>query len=236
MRVLDHIEQVGRYAHDRRVHAGATAAFVVVNGIGYAFGGIEFVQGWGGGLAAAIATAYLVWKSQGYWAWMMVNAALWCALFFDAGLPLLGWLQVALFVFAGYGMTQWALVRLRIGWSPNVPSDLVGAVLGLAVLAYAVHAYRGLEGYTGLGLVDARGHERRARHHRDVARRLPLPRELVRVVAVEPLLLAGRVPRQAVGPVLHDVPLPGDQRRGGVPVESGPAPARAQARRSTGVT
>jgi hypothetical protein len=149
MRVLDHIEKVGRYAHDWRVHAGATAAFVLVNGIGYAFGGIEFVQGWGGGLAAVIATVYLVWKSQGYWAWMMVNAALWCALFFDAGLPLLGWLQVALFAFAAYGMTQWALVRLRIGWSPNVPSDLVGAVLGLAVLAYAVHAYRGLEGYTG---------------------------------------------------------------------------------------
>jgi hypothetical protein len=128
MRVLDHIEKVGRYAHDWRVHAGATAAFVLVNGVGYAFGGIE---------------------SQGYWLWMMVNAALWCALFFDAGLPLLGWLQVALFAFAAYGMTQWALVRLRIGWSPNVPSDLVGAVLGLAVLAYAVHAYRGLEGYTG---------------------------------------------------------------------------------------
>lgn len=85
MRVLDHIEKLRRCVHDWRVHAGATAAFVLVNGIGYAFGGIEFVQGWGGGLAAVIATAYLVWKSQGYWAWMMVNAGLWCALFSTPG-------------------------------------------------------------------------------------------------------------------------------------------------------
>lgn len=149
MRVLDHIDKLGRYAHDPRVHAAVAAFFAAVNGIGYLFGGIDFVQGWGGGLAAVIATACLVWKSQGYWAWMMVNAALWCALFFDAGLPLLGWLQVALFAFASYGMAQWALVRMRIGWNPEVPSDLVGAVLGLAVLGYAVYAYGGMEGYAG---------------------------------------------------------------------------------------
>jgi nicotinamide mononucleotide transporter len=149
MTVLDRIEQLGGYAHDRRIHMAAAVAFVLVNGVGYAFGGVGFVQGWGGGLAAVIATAYLVWKSQGYWAWMMVNAALWCALFFDSGLPLLGWLQVALLVFSAYGMTQWALVRFRIGWEPNVTTDLVGGVLGLAVLAYAVYAYRGLDGYTG---------------------------------------------------------------------------------------
>jgi hypothetical protein len=144
MRVLDHIEELGRFAHDWRTHAVAAAVFAAVNGIGYAFDGIDFVQSWGGGLAAVIATAYLVWKSQGYWVWMMVNAALWCALFFDAGLPLLGWLQVALFAFAAYGMAQWALVRLRIGWNPTVPSDLVGALLGLAVLTCAVYAYRSL--------------------------------------------------------------------------------------------
>ena len=63
MRVLDRIDSAGRYAHDWRVHAGATAAFGLVNGIGYAFGGLEFVQGWGGGLAPVIATAYLISKA-----------------------------------------------------------------------------------------------------------------------------------------------------------------------------
>jgi hypothetical protein len=148
MRILDRIERLGRFAHDGRIHLAAALAFVLVNGVGYSLVGIDFVQSWGGGLAAVIATAYLVWKSQGYWAWMIVNAGLWCALFFDAGLPLLGWLQVALLILAAYGMTQWALVRFRIGWNPGVPSDLVGAVIGLAVLAYAAYAYRGLEGYT----------------------------------------------------------------------------------------
>jgi len=39
-----------------------------------------------------IATAFLVWKMQSYWAWMIVNAALWVALFFHLGLPMLAWL------------------------------------------------------------------------------------------------------------------------------------------------
>ena len=51
-------------------------SFVLINLTGYIFlGGRDFVEGWGGGLAAVIATGFLVWKSQGYWAWMIVNAA-----------------------------------------------------------------------------------------------------------------------------------------------------------------
>ena len=96
----------------------------LINLAGYAFlGGRDFVEGWGGGLAAVIATGFLVWKSQGYWAWMIVNAGLWCALFFSSGLPLLGWLQVSFLGFAAYGMLQWALVKWRIGWNPRVRSD-----------------------------------------------------------------------------------------------------------------
>ena len=151
MRILAHIDRFGRrYAHSPRVHALAVLFFVVVNALGYAFGGgLDFVQGWGGGLAAVIATVWLVWKSQGYWLWMMANAGLWCALFFHMDLPLLGWLQVAFLVFCVYGFTQWMLVNSRIGWNPRVPADAVGGVLGIALLAYALYAYRNMEGYAG---------------------------------------------------------------------------------------
>src|SRR5687767_11397264 len=112
------IDRVGRHVQSPLLHAAVAAAFVLISLVGYAYlGGRAFVEGWGGGLAAVIATAFLVWKSQGYWAWMIVNAALWCALFFSSGLPLLGWLQVSFLAFAAYGMLQWALVKWRIGWN-----------------------------------------------------------------------------------------------------------------------
>jgi hypothetical protein len=153
MRVLARIDSFGRrHAHNRRTHVLAVLLFLAVNGLGYRFaGGLDFVQGWGGGLAAVIATFFLVWKSQGYWAWMIVNAGLWCALFFHQDLPLLGWLQVAFLVFATYGFAQWALVRSRIGWNPRVPADFVGGVLGVALLGYALWTYRDMPGYTGTG-------------------------------------------------------------------------------------
>lgn len=137
------------YAHDWRVHLAATVLFLGVNAIGYVFaGGLNFVQGWGGGLAAVIATVFLVYKSQGYWAWMAVNAGLWCALFFHMSLPMLGWLQVSLLVFSVYGFIQWALVRLRIGWNPRVPTDAFGGALGLALLGVSLYIYRNMPGYT----------------------------------------------------------------------------------------
>jgi Nicotinamide mononucleotide transporter len=144
------IDRLGRHAHSPILHAAVAAAFAAVMVLGYiTVGGRAFVEGWGGGLAAVIATAFLVWKSQGYWAWMIVNAALWCALFFSTDLPLLAWLQVSLLLFAAYGMAQWALVKWRIGWNPRVRSDLVGTVLALGVFVYSVYAYRNIEGYTG---------------------------------------------------------------------------------------
>jgi len=151
MGILAHIDRFGRlYAHSPGTHVFAALFFVLVNAIGYFFAdGLDFVQGWGGGLAAVIATFFLVWKSQGYWAWMIVNAALWCALFFHLDLPLLGWLQVAFLIFAVYGMVQWALVRWRIGWNPRIPTDAVGGALGLLFLVYALWTYRDMPGYTG---------------------------------------------------------------------------------------
>jgi nicotinamide riboside transporter PnuC len=150
MRILDRIDKLGAAAHDWRTHAGAVVFFLAVNGAGYALGGgIEFVQGWGGGLAAVIATVFLVWKSQGYWLWMVANASLWCALFFHEGLPILCWLQVGFLLYAAYGSAQWALHELRIGWDPRIPTDLAGAALAAGFVGFAVFQYRSMDGYAG---------------------------------------------------------------------------------------
>jgi hypothetical protein len=128
-------------------HFAAAALFVVVNAIGYVFAdGINFVQSWGGGIAAVIATFFLVFKSQGYWAWMMVNAALWCALFFNMGLPLLGWLQVSFLIFSAYGAVQWALVKYRVGFNPRVRIDIIGSIIALGVFLVTVYAYWPING------------------------------------------------------------------------------------------
>jgi hypothetical protein len=139
-----------RYARSRVCNLAVAAAFVAANVLGYRYGGgTEFVQEWGGSLAAIIATAFLVWKTLGYWAWMMVNAALWVALFFHQGLPMMAWLQLSFLLFCFYGAVQWTLVRYRIGFDPRVRSDVVGCVIAAAVFAYSVYAYRNMPGYTG---------------------------------------------------------------------------------------
>ena len=131
-------------------HAAAAGFFLTVNAVGYAaYGGLDFVQGWGGGIAAAIATWFLVFKSQGYWAWMIVNAALWTYLFFHVGLPMLAYLQISFLLFAGYGMVQWAIVRARTGFDPRVRLDVIGSTLALALFAVSVEVYWRQPGYRG---------------------------------------------------------------------------------------
>ena len=150
MSISAHTEKLGERARRPWFHTAVAAGFVVAMAIGYRFlGGLEFVQGWGGGIAAVIATFFLIWKSQGYWVWMIVNASLWTALFFEMDLPVLAWLQVSFLVLASYGAVQWALVRFRIGFNPRARSDVVGTVLALAVFLYSVYAYWNLEGYVG---------------------------------------------------------------------------------------
>ncbi len=122
-------------------HVVTVFAFMFVNAVGFALWGLDFVQGWGGGIAAVIATFFLVFKSQGYWAWMMVNAGLWCALFFNMGLPLLGWLQISFLIFSAYGAVQWTLVKYRIGFNPRVRIDVVGCIIAGGVFVVTVIAY-----------------------------------------------------------------------------------------------
>jgi hypothetical protein len=133
-----------------RFHVGTAAVFVLVNALGYRYaGGLTFVQGWGGGIAATIATFFLVFKSQGYWAWMIVNAGLWTALFFHDGYPMLAWLQVSFLFLATYGAVQWALVRLDIGFRLDRRSDIAGSAIAAAVFAYSIFAYLRMPGYAG---------------------------------------------------------------------------------------
>lgn len=138
---------IRRHIDSRRFHLGAIVAFLLVNAVGYHYGGLNFVMDWGGGVAAVIATFFLVFKSQGYWAWMVVNASLWCYLFFDMGLPLLGWLQVSFLIFCSYGFVQWALVN-RIGFKFSARPDQVGAILAVGFFAVAAYVYWPRDGMT----------------------------------------------------------------------------------------
>lgn len=136
------LDRITKAAHTVKFHVLTVIAFLIAMAVGYTFGGgLDFVQGWGGGFAAVIATFFLVFKSQGYWAWMMVNAGLWTYLFFTTGLPMLGWLQVGFLIFSMYGLAQWALVKYRIGFDFGAQTDKIGFALvavlgGLAVLVY----------------------------------------------------------------------------------------------------
>src|SRR5262249_1917911 len=142
------LDELERYARSRTLNVAVCAAFVVTSAAGRGVGGGGVVQEWGGSAAAVIATVFLVWKTQGYWVWMIVNAALWVALFFHLGLPMLAWLQVSFLLFCAYGATQWALVRYRIGFDPRVRSDVVGCVLAAAVFGYSVYAYCNMPAHT----------------------------------------------------------------------------------------
>jgi hypothetical protein len=143
------VASLERYARSRSVNVSVAVVFVVAIAAGWAADGNGSVQEWGGSFAAVIATVFLVWKTQGYWIWMIVNAALWVALFFHLGLPMLAWLQVSFLLFCAYGAVQWALVRARIGFNPRMRSDVVGSLLALGVFAYSVYAYWHMPGYTG---------------------------------------------------------------------------------------
>jgi nicotinamide riboside transporter PnuC len=94
-------------------------------------------------VAAAIAITCLIFKSQGYWSWNIVNAVLWFWLFwFQWDLKMLGGLQLMFIAFAIYGLFIWATTHHRIGFDIGRWKDSFGLVLGLAILVYAVIAFR----------------------------------------------------------------------------------------------
>jgi nicotinamide riboside transporter PnuC len=136
-----------RYAHSRAVHIAVGFLFTVFAAVGYILGGETFLTQWAGGVAAAISIACLIFKSQGYWFWSIVNAILWFVLFLHFNLPMLAGLQIMYILFSVYGLTVWATTHHRIGYSIEKFKDNFGTVLGLGILAYTVYAYSGMEGY-----------------------------------------------------------------------------------------
>ena len=169
---------IATMAHRPWFHAAVAIVFVLGMAAGYRFaGGLDFVQGWGGGIAAVIATFFLVFKSQGYWAWMIVNAALWTYCSSTSACPMLAYLQISFLIFAGYGAVQWALVTgTRIGVRPALPRghhrvDARARAL-FASLVVATGTSRAIAARPGGGSSSA---SRRARDRGDVDGRVPLP-------------------------------------------------------------
>ncbi len=141
------LSKIEKHAHSPFLHIAVTLAFVVFAWIGYELGGKTFLTEWAGGVASAIAIACLIFKSQGYWFWSIVNAVLWFWLFIDFKLPMLAGLQIMYVLFSLYGLTVWATVHGRIGYDVNKWKDNFGTVLGLGILAYTVYAYHDMTGY-----------------------------------------------------------------------------------------
>jgi len=146
------LDKLDRLAHSRIVNIVVGILFAVFAFVGYKLGGTDFLAEWGGGVAAAIGITCLIFKTQGYWFWSIINATLWFVLFyFQWDLPMLAGLQVMYVLFSLYGLTVWATTHDRIGYSVEKIKDNFGTVLGLGILAYTVYAFRGMEGYAFTG-------------------------------------------------------------------------------------
>ena len=145
-------DKLDRLFHGTVFNVVVAALFAVFAFVGYQKGGLDFLTEWAGGVAAAIGIACLVFKTQGYWVWSIVNAVLWGYMFYyQWELPMLAGLQVMYILFSVYGLTVWATTHNRIGYSAEKIKDNIGVLLGLGILAYAVYAFRGLEGYAFTG-------------------------------------------------------------------------------------
>lgn len=145
------LDKLERYAHSRIVNAVVAVLFVIFAVVGYKLGGETFLTEWAGGVAAAIGITCLIFKTQGYWAWSIVNASLWFVLFLRFDLPMLAGLQVMYVLFSLYGLTVWATTHDRIGYSIEKFKDNFGTVLGLGILGYTAYAFSGMEGYAFTG-------------------------------------------------------------------------------------
>jgi nicotinamide riboside transporter PnuC len=143
------LRKLDRFAHSPFYNIVVGILFAIVCGLGYKFaGGITFVEQWGGSLAATIAIAALIWKTQGYWIWSIVNAGLWLVLFFNQHLPLLAFLQIAYILFALFGLWQWANVKFRLGYNPRIRTDNLGTIIAFLICSVAVYHYWNIPGYT----------------------------------------------------------------------------------------
>lgn len=145
------LDRLDSLFHSRTFNVAVGLLFAVFAFVGYQLGGEVFLTEWAGGVAAAIGIACLIFKTQGYWFWSIVNASLWFVLFWRWELPMLAGLQIMYVLFSLYGLTVWATTHNRIGYSVEKFKDNFGTLLGFGILAYVVYAFRGMEGYAFTG-------------------------------------------------------------------------------------
>lgn len=136
-----------RLAHSRLVNILVGVLFTIFAAVGYKVGGETFLTEWAGGVAAAIGIACLIFKTQGYWVWSIVNAVLWFFLFIKWDLNLTAGLQILYIVFSLYGLFVWATTHTRIGFDIGRVKDSIGLVLGLGIIAYVTYAFRDAPNY-----------------------------------------------------------------------------------------
>lgn len=126
------------YAHNTMVNIGIGVAFTIFAVAGYILGGETFLTEWVGSVAAAIGIACLVFKTQGYWFWSIVNAVLWFWLYRSWGLDMTAGLQIMYIVMSFYGLFMWATTHNKIGLDTSRWRDALGGVLGVGILAYII--------------------------------------------------------------------------------------------------
>jgi nicotinamide mononucleotide transporter len=131
-------DRLTELAHNTVVNVIVAALFTVFAVIGYAVGGEAFLTEWVGSVAAAIGIACLVFKTQGYWVWSIVNAILWFVLYRSWGLDMTAGLQVMYMVMSMYGLFMWATTKDKIGLDTHNWRHALGGVLGFSILAYII--------------------------------------------------------------------------------------------------
>src|SRR5688572_8088273 len=108
-------DKLDRLAHSKLVNVTVLALFSIFAAVGYQMGGEAFLTEWVGGVAAAIGIFCLIFKTQGYWFWSIVNAVLWFMLYQSWGLNMTAGLQVTYIILSLYGILMWATTKDRIG-------------------------------------------------------------------------------------------------------------------------
>lgn len=65
------LAKINEAAHSRKTNIVVAIFFAVFSVVGFHYGGTTFLTEWAGGIAAAIAIACLIFKTQGYWFWAL---------------------------------------------------------------------------------------------------------------------------------------------------------------------
>ena len=137
--MLDRLDQL---AHNVTVNVIVGISFAIFALIGYNYGGEPFLTEWVGGVAAAIGIFCLIFKTQGYWFWSIVNAVLWFMLYQSWGLNMTAGLQVTYIILSLYGAFMWFTTKDRIGLDARSWRHALGGILGLAILGYVIFAFQ----------------------------------------------------------------------------------------------